>query len=259
MAMKEKALIIGSSRGIGRGIAEQLLDDGYDVIITGRDRHQLEKTYDEILESYDGDSKLQYYLLDALEEAQVEKLSHWEGLNNLNHLICNVGSGKSVPYDLEGIVEWKRMLDINLNTSRFSVEYFLPLLKNSAINKKTGSTITFISSICGLESLDAPIAYSVAKSAVIAYANNIARKLANSGIRVNCVSPGNILFPGSTWDDKLKNDKEAIEALIEKSVPMGRFGTINEVANAVTFLLSTKASFITGANLVVDGGQTRTI
>ena len=78
-------------------------------------------------------------------------------------------------------------------------------------------------------------------------------------IRVNTVSPGNILFPNGTWDKKLKANKKEIMEYIHKNVPMKRFGSPDEIANTVLFLSSEKASFINGANLVVDGGQSKCV
>jgi 3-oxoacyl-[acyl-carrier protein] reductase len=101
------------------------------------------------------------------------------------------------------------------------------------------------------------VAYASAKSALIAYAKNIARPLGEFGIRVNVVSPGNIIFPGSTWEDKLAKSPEDIKAMLQREVPLQRLGTIEEVANVVVFLASQQAAFVTGANWVVDGGQTR--
>ena len=113
----------------------------------------------------------------------------------------------------------------------------------------------FVSSIAAMEAFGAPVDYSTAKTAVSALAKNIARKIAED-VRVNVIAPGNVYFPGGSWDEKMKENPERVKELIKSTVPMNRFGTLEEVSNAAIFLCSERASFITGSTLVIDGGQT---
>ena len=124
--------------------------------------------------------------------------------------------------------------------------------------RSKGSGI-FISSIAGVEALPAPIPYSAAKAAVHSVAKALSDDLAKHQVRVNVVCPGNVLFPGGNWDTKLNDPerKSDIETYIQNHVPLGRFGQPSEIADAVLFLSSPRASFITGAYLIVDGGQAR--
>ncbi|MBT6226237.1 MAG: SDR family oxidoreductase, partial [Candidatus Scalindua sp.] len=94
-----------------------------------------------------------------------------------------------------------------------------------------------------------------AKTAIAALAKNMARKLAKE-VRVNVLAPGNVLFAGGSWDEKIKEDPIRVKTIIESTVPMNRFGTPDEIADAAVFLCSNRATFITGSTLVVDGGQT---
>ena len=126
---------------------------------------------------------------------------------------------------------------------------FLPMLEKSC------GVLLFISSIAGIEAFGAHTDYSTAKTAVIALAKNMARKLAKE-VRVNVLAPGNVLFPGGSWDEKIKDDPSEVEKIIESTVPMNRFGMPEEIADAAVFLCSERAGFITGSVLVVDGGQT---
>ena len=122
---------------------------------------------------------------------------------------------------------------------------------------KGSGNILFIASIVGVEATPAPLPYSAAKAALINYSKNLARQVAREGVRVNCVAPGNILFPGGTWERHLERDRAAVTKKIEDEVPMGRFGTPEEIAGLAVFLCSPRASFITGSCFVADGGQTR--
>jgi 3-oxoacyl-[acyl-carrier protein] reductase len=119
----------------------------------------------------------------------------------------------------------------------------------------TGGCLLFISSIAALEAIGAPTDYSVAKAALVALSKQLARKLAPN-VRVNSLAPGNVYFPGGSWDEKIQTDPDRVKKLIEATVPMRRFGTTEEIADAAVFLCSARAQFITGACLVVDGGQT---
>ena len=114
-----------------------------------------------------------------------------------------------------------------------------------------------MASIAGVEALETPLPYAAAKAAVIALAKGLARDLASQAIRVNAIAPGNILAPGGPWEQRLQRDRAAVEAYIAREVPLRRFGTPEEIADAVAFLVSERASFITGTCLVADGGQTR--
>jgi len=113
----------------------------------------------------------------------------------------------------------------------------------------------FVSSITAMEAFGAPVDYSTAKAAVIALSKNMARKLAQE-VRINVLAPGNVLFTGGSWDEKIKENPDQVNMIIESTVPMKRFGSPEEMADAAVFLCSERASFITGSILVVDGGQT---
>lgn len=246
-------LVTGSSKGIGKGIAEAFLREGASVILTARGREDLEATLESLQDQYGSERvlclqcDLSYDIdLDMVRTAIGEKFGY------LDHLVCNIGSGKSVPVLQEDETEFRRVFDVNLFTAQKTVSALLPL-----IEKAEAGSITFISSICGCETLGCPTAYSAAKAALNAYAATIARPLGKKNVRVNTISPGNVLFPGSTWEDKLQNDEQAVHAMLDREVPLNRLGTLEEIADTVVFLTSAKASFVTGANWIVDGGQTR--
>jgi len=249
----ESVFISGSSQGIGAAIAEQFLAAGARITLTGRDQQKLGSTQENLAGTYSTENIFTFR--GDLTDSETISVALQETANQfgqINHVIVNLGRGISVPEVKIGEAEWERVFDLNFKSAVRLVETALPYLEATE-----NSTITIIGSIAGLESLNAPIAYTTAKATLTAYSSDLARKLAASDIRVNCVAPGNVLFPGGSWEQKLKNNRAEIEDYIKTEVPMGRFGTPREIADVVVFLSSKRASFITGACVAVDGGQTR--
>jgi 3-oxoacyl-[acyl-carrier protein] reductase len=170
----------------------------------------------------------------------------------LDVLVASVGSGGGRRGWEQGQAEWERMFAVNLWTSSAMAEAAIP----GMLAAGSGS-IVFISSIAGAETLAAPPPYGAAKAALRSYSKALARELGGSGIRVNCVAPGNVLAPGGGWERRLAADPAAVQAYIAEEVPLARFGTPEEIAAVVTFIASPRAAFVTGSWVVADGGQTR--
>jgi NAD(P)-dependent dehydrogenase (short-subunit alcohol dehydrogenase family) len=171
---------------------------------------------------------------------------------HLDILVCNVGSGRSVAPGAETPGEWQRVFALNLWSATNSVE-----AAREALAASRGA-IVCVSSICGLEVVaGAPVTYSAAKAALHAYVRGIARPLGKDNVRINAVAPGNIVFDGSTWSRKLAENGEAVQAMLDKDVALGRLGTAREVAGLVAYLASPRAGFATGAIWTLDGGQVR--
>ena len=240
-------LVTGSSRGIGRGIAAALVHEGCRVMVNGRDADTLAATARAL------GTGVEYCTADVTAPAQCTELvaAAVERLGGLEILVCNVGSGASVPPGQETPDEWRRMIDINLLAATNMVG-----AASEALARARGA-IVCISSIAGLEAFGAPIAYSGAKAALNAFVHGAARPLAKKGVRINAVAPGNIVFEGSAWERKLEEDQAAVETMLEREVPLGRAGTPEEIGDVVAFLASPRASFITGSVIVADGGQVR--
>ena len=244
--------VAGASRGIGKGIASVMLGEGARVTLTGRDEGTLAAATAELSE---GRAERVMTFAGDLTQAAVVEAAHAQVLARwgfVDALVCNVGSGTAKNGWQLTAADWEPVFQINLWATVRLVEVFLP----SMVAAQRGS-IVLISSIAGIESLGAPIPYGTAKAALEHYAKDLARRVGRHGVRVNTVAPGNILFPGGTWQRKLDADAAAVNAMIAAEVPLGRFGTPEEIGAAVAFLASDRAAFITGSCLVADGGQTR--
>jgi len=241
-------LVTGGSRGVGEAIARAFVAEGCTVAITGRSGQPLTTLQQSI------GARCDIYVADATDSQSccdvVDRVRKDRG--RLDILVTCVGSGASVPPGQETVEEWRRVLDVNLLSATNMIEACLPLLELSA-----PSSIICISSICGHEALGAPVTYSAAKSALAMAVKCWSRSFAMKGVRINAVSPGNILVAGGTWDRKMQQDPISVRAMLHSEVPLQRFGEPEEIAAATVFLSSQRASFITGANLVADGGQTR--
>ncbi len=253
--LKEKiTLVSGSSRGIGRAIAYAFLKAGAVVYVTASGKEFLEKT----VSGFHGEfgDRVFSFCGDLTKTDVVQNLMKEVSKNHrrLDIVTANLGTGKSTPgWDVDDEA-WMESFAMNFFSAvRLSREALKIMTK-----QKSGS-IVFISSIAGCEAIPAPLPYSSAKAALLSYMKNLSNLAAPHGVRVNAVSPGNIYFEGGTWDRKLKENKETVEKYIQDAVPMRRMGKPEEIASAVRFLASDDASFITGANLVVDGGQIKKI
>ncbi len=243
------ALIVGASRGIGLAIARTLAREGAKTALAARDRENLEAACKHI----GADASL--HAADVTDPAQAVAMTReverrW---GRIDILICNVGSGASVPPGEETAAEWSKVMNINLFATTNTIEAARPL-----INRGSGDrAIVCISSICGLAALGAPVTYSAAKAALNATVRGLAPPLARDGIRINAVAPGNILFEGGTWARRLAENRQAVDDMLTREVPLRRLGKPEEIADLVAFLASPRAAFITGTVMVADGGQLR--
>lgn len=246
-------VIAGSSRGIGKAIAHRFLQEGARVLISGRDPQTLQRTLEEFRAQFAADRVASYCGdLCQMEDIRAYLNTAIERWAAIDIAVANIGSGRGKPFEASNRAEWTRMFEVNLFGGMDFVHEVLPIMK-----AKGSGSICLIASIAGVEALEAPLTYTAAKAGVVAAGKSLARLMAEFKIRVNVVCPGNILFPGGDWDHKLKANPAEVEAYIKKEVPLKRFGTPEEIADCVAFLCSFRASFVTGACWVLDGGQTR--
>lgn len=246
----KRVLITGASMGIGLAMAKKFLDEGANVLIVSRGSDNLFENEKNLQSEY-GVSKISAEPCDCTSPTSLSELrdkvhDKWGGIDIV---IANVGDGRSVPDPIPSEEQWNKTWSNNFDSALYTARTFLPLLQ------KSNGCLLFVSSITAMEAFGAPVDYSTAKTAIAALAKNMARKLAKE-VRVNVLAPGNVYFSGGSWDEKIKQDPERVKNIIETTVPMNRFGTPEEMADAAIFLCSERAKFITGSVLVVDGGQT---
>jgi 3-oxoacyl-[acyl-carrier protein] reductase len=232
--------VAGSTRGIGRAIAAGFVAEGARVVVSGRDLNTSQKVAAELGGSTTAVAG------DLTDETTIAAVAReLEGnLGVPDVVVANVGSG-ALPrgWDLDSAA-WSSAFQMNL----FGSMALLP-----AMVKRGSGSVVVIASIAGLESVPAPITYSAAKAALIAAAQSLSRQV--KGVRVNVVAPGNVLFPGGSWERREREDPAGVRSYIDAEVPLGRFATPDEIADLVVFVSSERAAYLTGACLVVDGGQ----
>lgn len=241
-----RAIVTGGTKGIGRAIVETLAREGADVAFCARNGTEVAATQ-ATLEAMGVRA-----FGTALDVADRAALKAWaaesvEMLGGLDIVISNV-SALAIGSDEES---WKRGFDIDMLGAVRLIDAVLPALEASEI-----ASIVTISSVSGREIDFAAGPYGALKAALIHYTQGLASQLAPKSIRANSVSPGNTYFEGGVWHQIKDGNPELYSKAIALN-PTGRMGTPQEMANAVVFLASPAASFITGVNLVVDGALTR--
>ena len=241
-----KALVTGGTRGIGRAIVDTLAAEGAEVAFCARNADEIQATTDTLKASGARGFGTVLDIADgAALKAWVAQAAHTMG--GIDIVVANV-SALSISSD---DASWKQCFDVDMMGTVRLVDAAMPHLEQS----KHASVIT-ISSVSGREIDFASGPYGAFKAAIIHYTQGLAFHLAGKGIRANSVSPGNTYFPGGVWE-KIEQGNPALFKQSLELNPTGRMATPQEIANAVVFLSSPVASFITGTNLVVDGALTR--
>ncbi len=243
------ALVTGSSRGIGRGIATRLAEEGADVVFCARGADAL----DDAVSSVSGPGRAHGVVADVTtaEGAGAVVAGAVEAFGGLDIVVNNVGGSGARTIDELDEDALHDVLGRNLVPALTVSRAALPVLRD-----RGGGVIALVASIWGREGGGSP-GYNVAKAAEISLARAMAVDLAGDSIRVFSVAPGSTLFPGGSWERRQRDDPDGISDFVERELPWGRFGTVDEVADVVAFLVSERASWVIGTCVVVDGGQSR--
>ena len=244
----KKAIVTGGTRGIGRAIANLLVEEGCNIGICARTASQVEETVS-VLKARG--VKAFGSAVDVADGPQFTGFikSTAEALGGLDIFISNVGAiGDGNDDD-----SWKKFFEITVLGTVRGCEAAVPFLEKSG-----AGAIVAVGTTAAVEVVGPRRAYSGVKAAILPYIKSLARNLAPKNVRANVVSPGTIYFKDGTWGVIEQNMPERYDQALQRN-PMGRMGTPEEVANAVVFLASPRASFITGANLICDGCLTQRV
>jgi 3-oxoacyl-[acyl-carrier protein] reductase len=243
------ALVTGSSRGIGRGIATRLVEEGAHVVFCARGAEALE----DAVGTASGPGRAHAVVADVSAEAGATSVvaAAVSTFGGLDIVVNNVGGSGASTFDQLDRDDLEAVFGKNVVPALLVSRAALPHLRT-----RGGGVIAMIASIFGRELGGGP-SYNLAKAAEISLAKTMARDLAKDAIRVFSVAPGSVLFPGGSWERRQQEDPRDIAAFVERELPWGRFGTVDEIADVVAFLVSERASWVVGTSVVVDGGQSR--
>lgn len=244
----KKALVTGGTRGIGRAIVELLAAEGCNVALCARSAGPVGETV-AALERKGVKAHGQ-----AVDVSDLDALKSWvdesaAALGGIDIFIANV-SALAQGMDRES---WRRGFEIDVMATVFGCEAALPHLEKSA-----AGSIVAVGSTAMAEVYGPTRSYAAVKAALIPYIKGVARNLADKNVRANLVSPGNVYFKGGVWNIVEERNPEVFKTMLARN-PTGRMGTPQEVADAVVFLASPRASFITGTNLIIDGALTQRV
>ncbi|GAF20130.1 LOW QUALITY PROTEIN: 3-oxoacyl-[acyl-carrier protein] reductase [Bacillus sp. JCM 19046] len=237
----KNVFVTGGTKGIGRAIAEAFVQEGAKVAVCARTKpehwpQEIAVVTGDVTNAYERERIF----------ADVTAI-----IGPIDILINNAGGSNGESIEKTDMEEFYEAFELNYFSAVHFSKLVLPAMKSSQ-----EGAIIHISSIFGREA-GGKATYNNAKAALISFTKAWADEVASEGIRVNSLAPGSILHPTGNWQRRLDENPEKIQAFIDNEIPSGRFGTPEEVANVVVFLASSKASWVKGTSLQVDGGQSK--
>lgn len=238
------ALVTGGNSGIGFATAKEFIQQGAKVIITGRNAAALEEARQSLGENA-------FTLLsDASNMEDVFKLQQQvkDIFPGLDILFINAGVAKLAPFEAISETLYDETFNINVKSAYFTIQQLLPLFND-------GGSIVLNTSINSHIGMANTTLYAASKGALITLARTLSTELLPRKIRVNAISPGPVKTPLYDKFGFEKEQADAVQAGIASQIPMGRFGTPEEIARIVTFFASEDSSFVIGAELIADGGM----
>ncbi|MBB4660114.1 SDR family oxidoreductase [Parvularcula dongshanensis] len=235
----KRFLVTGGSGGIGRATAELLASEGAEVVVTGTNEDKLQSVRDAIpgVKALKNDSSDPDAAKTLAEEA-----------GQLDGIFLNAGYAVMVPHDEVSTDKFEEQFHVNVRG---------PMLQMSALSGqlKDGGTIVVNTSIAQYAGMEGNSLYGATKGALHSYVRTLTKEMAKRKVRVNAVAPGPISTDFGSRAGMSKDEEKKFQEEITKQVPLGRFGEAKEIATAVAFLLSDDASYVNGAELIVDGGM----
>ena len=254
LQLKDKvAIVTGSSKGLGLASARALVEEGCRVTVCARGQAALDGAAAELARAAGRSDAVLAVLADvATEEGCATVVSGAvRHFGRVDILVNNVGKAAGADVVQTSDADWQSALDQTLFPAIRMSRLAVPEMRRAG-----GGVILMIASIWGRES-GGRMTYNAVKAAEISLAKAMSQQLAKDNIRVNSVAPGSIMFEGGSWWKRQQDDPQGIAEFIKTELPFGRFGTKEEVGNLVAFLASPRASWISGACITVDGGQSR--
>jgi 3-oxoacyl-[acyl-carrier protein] reductase len=249
------AIVTGSSKGLGLASARALVAEGCRVTICARGEAALRQAAADLRTLAPAPDRVVPITADLSTAEGVEAVvARTLGVfGGLDILVNNVGVAKGAGIVDTSDAEWQEAFDQTLFPAVRASRLAVPLMR-----RRGGGSIVMIASIWGRES-GGRMTYNAVKAAEISLAKAMAQQLARDNIRVNSVAPGSIRFPGGSWDRRVQDDPDGMAEFVRRELPFGRFGRPEEVGAVVAFLVSPRASWISGASVPVDGCQSRSL